>query len=109
MDTTIELNKFITKTLVDIATGVSTANANLKEITGKGDNYFMLETTRGDKNKTPGIAFDIAVSANKDQKDKAGFLVSLVNIGGGASTEKGNKSEMAHRIKFEVGMRWEFT
>lgn len=73
MDTTIELSEFITKTLVDVATGVSKANDQIKKVTGKEEKYFILQGSRGDKNKTPGIAFDIAVSANKNQKDKAGF------------------------------------
>ncbi len=109
MDNTIELNEFITKTLVDVATGVQNANGNIKKVTGTQDEYFILENTRGDRKKTSGISFDIAVSANKDQKDTAGFLVSLANIGGGASVEKGNKSELAHRIRFDVGFRYDFS
>lgn len=108
METTVELSEFITKTLIDITTGVRAANKELKEKIGSDNDYFTLEGTRGDKSKTSGIGFDIAVSATKDQKDKANFLISLANIGGGASTEKGNKSEFSHRIKFDVAIHYDF-
>jgi hypothetical protein len=40
----------------------------------------------------------------KNQKDKVGFVVALMNIGAGAGIEKGASNEMVHRIKFEVGI-----
>jgi hypothetical protein len=44
----------------------------------------------GDHSKIPGIQFDIAVTVNKNQKDKTGFVVALMNIGAGTNTEKGH-------------------
>ena len=68
----------------------------------------MLRANRGDNSKVPGISFDIAINASKNQKDKAGFMVALATIGGGAKVEKGLGSETAHRIKFEVGLYYDF-
>lgn len=105
---TIELSEFIKSTLVDIARGVREANNSLKESSGQQDSYFTLLGNRGDNSKIPGITFDIAVSASKNQKDKGGFMVALATIGGGASTEKGSAGEVAHRIKFEVGLHYDY-
>ena len=66
---TIELSEFIKSTLVDIARGVKEANNSLKESSGTQDSYFTLRGNRGDNSKIHGIAFDIAVSASKNQKD----------------------------------------
>ena len=105
---TIELSDFIKSTLVDIAKGVKEANKTLIESSGHSTNYFTLRGIRGDNPKIPGITFDIAVSASKNQKDKAGFMVALATIGGGANTEKGTAGEIAHRIKFEVGLQFDY-
>lgn len=104
---TIELNEFIKKTLFDIAKGVKEANLSLRELNQDQNNYFMLRANRGDS-KVLGISFDIAINASKNQKDKAGFMVALATIGGGANIEKGARSETAHRIKFEVGLNYNY-
>ena len=106
---TIELSEFIKSTLVDIARGVKSANSTLKELEDHENSYFTLLGNRGDSKKTPGISFDIAISASKNQKDKAGFMVALATIGGGANIEKGSESELAHRIKFEVGLSYDYS
>lgn len=105
----IELSEFIKSTLVDIARGVREANATIQELENHKNSYFTLLGTRGDAKKTPGISFDIAVSASKSHKDKAGFMVALATIGGGANTEKGTGAEIAHRIKFEVGLQYDYS
>lgn len=104
---TVELNVFINKTLFDIAKGVKEANVALREHSEAKDDYFVLRANRGDS-KMPGISFDIAINASKKQKDKAGFMIALANIGGGAKVEKGSGSETAHRIKFEVGLNYNY-
>ncbi|MES9900418.1 MAG: hypothetical protein ABW148_15545 [Sedimenticola sp.] len=62
----------------------------------------------GDSKKTLGVKFDVALSASQGQKDKAGFVVALASIGGGANTEKQNDNEKQHRIQFEVGVKQEY-
>lgn len=104
----IELSDFIRSALVDVAKGVREANVALQDRDGNKDSHFMLRANKGENAKVPGIAFDIAVSASKGQKDKAGFMVALATLGGGASTEKGAGSEVTHRIKFEVGLYYDY-
>jgi hypothetical protein len=104
----IELSDFIKSTLVDIARGVTEANAAVKASGEHGDDYFVLRSSKRGDGKAPGIAFDIAVSASRNQKDKAGFMVALATIGGGANTEKGSSGEMVHRIKFEVSLDYDY-
>src|SRR3990172_3238249 len=104
---TVELSEFIKKTLVDIARGVREANLALQDLNKDKNNYFSLQAASGDK-KVAGISFDIAVNASKSQKDKAGFMVALATIGGGANVEKGTGTDTAHHIKFEVSMRLQY-
>jgi hypothetical protein len=105
---TIELKDFIRDTLVQIASGITEANDEVKDRSGEGPRMpFSLRRNIGDSSRIPGVSFDIAVVATKNQKDKAGFMVALASIGGGAATEKGFGGETAHRIKFEVGIRAE--
>jgi len=100
----VELKEFIKSTLIEVAEGIRGANEQLKNPEKHQYEVFSLRCNKGDYSKIPGIQFDIAVTAAKNQKDKAGFMVALVNIGGGASTEKGLSNEMVHRIKFEIGI-----
>ena len=100
----IELSAFIRNALVQIAEGVREANKELKDPAKNQFDVFSLRHNKGDSSKIPGIKFDVAVTAASGQKDKAGFFVALVNIGGGAGTEKSKAGEIAHRIQFEVGV-----
>ena len=105
----VELRDFIRNALVEIASGIREANKELKDPARPSDApSFTLRSNRGDSSRIPGITFDIAVTATKNQKDKAGFMVALASIGGGAATEKGFGGETAHRIKFEVGIYHDF-
>ncbi len=96
----MKLKDFIQNTLVEIAEGVRGAN---KQITDGKGSVFCLRFTRGDS-KTSGVEFDVAVTASKEGKDSSGFMVALVNLGAGAKAERATGNEMAHRIKFEVGL-----
>lgn len=104
----VELKDFIKNALINIAEGIRGANEELKTPDKHRFEVFNLRRNIGDNSKIPGIQFDIAVTITKDQKDKAGFVVALMNIGAGANTEKGVSNEMVHRIKFEVGIAEEW-
>ena len=102
----VKLQDFVKNTLVEIANGVHEANTAFKSGEGPG---FRLEHTHGSgKDAKEGIAFDIAVTASKDDKDTTGFVVSLLNLGGGAKAERVIENEHIHRIRFQVGqhMNW---
>ena len=100
----IQLSEFISDALIQIATGVRVANEKLKDPVKQQFEVFNLRHNKGDSSKIPGIKFDVAVTAVSGQKDKAGFFVALVNIGGGAHTEKSKEGEVQHRIQFEIGV-----
>lgn len=105
----IELSEFIRNALIQIAKGVKEANEELKNSEKNQFEVFNLRCNKGDSSKIPGIKFDVAVTAASGQKDKAGFFVALVNIGGGANTEKSKEGEVAHRIQFEIGIESTWT
>lgn len=100
----VELSEFIRNALVQVANGVKKANEELKDPSNHQFEVFTLRHNIGDNSKIPGIKFDVAVTTANSQKDKAGFFVALVQIGGGASTEKVGEGERVHRIQFEVGI-----
>ena len=100
----IPLKDFIEGTLVDIAQAIRNANKKLKDEEKAEKSVYNLRCSIGDSSKIPGIQFDVAVIATKQGKDKAGFVVALLNIGGGASIERSTGNEMVHRIKFEIGI-----
>ena len=80
----MKLKDFIQNALVEIAEGVRGAN---KKITDGKSSVFCLKVNRGDS-KAPGVIFDVAVTASKEGKDSSGFMVALVNLGGGAKAER---------------------
>lgn len=100
----IELKKFIESVLVQVAQGIHDANNQLKAPDKNQYEVFCLRHNKGDSSKIPGIKFDVAITAESGQKDKAGFFVALANMGGGANTEKSKGDELMHRIQFEVGV-----
>ncbi len=104
----IELKEFIKNTLVGIAQGIRMANDELKNPDKSQFEVFNLRRNMGDASKIPGIQFDIAVTVAKNQKDKAGIMIALANLGGAASTEKALSNELVHRIKFEIGIDTEW-
>lgn len=104
----VELKDFIKSALVDIAAGIQGANEEHKNPETDRFETFNLRRNIGDSSKIPGIQFDIAVTMTRNQKDRAGFVVALMNIGAGANTEKGAGNEIVHRIKFEVGIAQEW-
>ena len=103
----IKLKDFIQNTLVEIAEAVRGANKQLNP-EGKHGPTFCLRSNRGDNSKIPGIEFNVAVTASKEGKDTSGFMVALVNLGGGSKAERVTGDELAHRIKFEVGVYYEW-
>ncbi|MCP4552954.1 MAG: hypothetical protein GY834_13145 [Bacteroidetes bacterium] len=104
----IALSDFISTTLIEITKGVKEANTKLGDADNNAHRVYELRSTRDDA-KTPGIKFDVALSATGIQKDKGGFVVALASIGGGANTEKQKGHEQQHRIQFEVGVNQYYT
>ncbi|MDZ7770159.1 MAG: hypothetical protein U5K38_14305 [Woeseiaceae bacterium] len=100
----IELSDFVRNALLQIAKGVREANEELLDPEKHQYHVFNLRHNKGDSPKVPGIRCDVAVTASKGQKDRAGFFVALVNAGGGANTEKLLEGQTVQRIQFQVGI-----
>jgi len=99
----ITLSEFVKGSLVEIAKGIQEANAELKDPDKQRFEPFSLRQNKGES-KIPGIRFDVAVTATAQKSEKAGFMVALVNIGGGTQTSKAQGNELVQRIQFEVGI-----
>lgn len=104
----VKLSDFISNTLVEIANGIKQANTELHDPDNNIFHVYALRTTKGQSRATLGIKFDVALSVSRGQKDKAGFVVALASIGGGANIEKQKGHEQEHRIQFEVGVNEQY-
>ena len=89
----MELETFITTTLISIKNGIIKANKKLNP----DQRSFYIDST-----KDGAIKFDIAVVISKEANNKGGGKITIpfINLGG----EKNNKDNQEHtsRIKFEV-------
>lgn len=102
----MELEEFISKTLVDIKNGVSNANDILAKAEGKtrgvdANLYFAIEP-HGREKKEGYINFDIAVTVSKETATSGGggIKIAVASLGGELS-ETGSEQSIS-RIKFHV-------
>lgn len=103
----IELHDFVRNALVQIALGVSEANAEMHE--EHGGEYssapYRLHSNLGDKAASvPGISFDVAVTASTGTSDEAGAKISVAVLKIGGSIEASSADSYFHRIQFVVGL-----
>lgn len=92
----MELQKFISNTLVSIVNGLKDANDKIN-IEG-GQRAFWIYP---DKHKN--IQFDVAVTVNEEDIKSGGAGIRIAVLDAGAKKEKINTHEYASRIKFEIG------
>ena len=91
----MELNEFITNSLVEIATGIKNANVHLK------DTYFEIEPYRRDK-ETGFVSFDLAVKTNDSKVKGTKGGIQVLNVGVGGNFDNTSTKEVANRIKFYI-------
>ena len=97
----MELEEFISKTLVGIYRGVKNAN---KEIDGAGStSYFNIESSSWHKDRSDGyIKFDVAVTASNSSDIKGGAGIRVWSVGIGGEKEASTSEQVVSRIKFGV-------
>ncbi len=107
----MQLETFITETLISIITGVNNAQTFAK------DNGARINPIRfnapdheyvhfgGDDGKKPLsiISFDIAVSVSKSNEDKVGGGIKVFSVDLSGKTKSINENEIVSRIKFDIG------
>lgn len=91
----MELNEFISKVLVEITTGIKSANSKI------GEGTFEMEPFRRDKD-TGFVAFDLAVKTSEENGKGASGGIQVLNLGIGGKINKSSTYENANRIKFYV-------
>jgi hypothetical protein len=97
----MELEDFISTTLLSIKNGIRNTNIKIAENNGKKlgvDETVQYEIDRDNK----GIKFDIAVTVSGEKAVEGGgkIRVAVVDIGGGKTSS--SKEEHVSRINFEV-------
>lgn len=92
----MELQEFITTTLIEIKEGVREANPD-------GDRCFFM---RPKEEKDAGIDFDVAVTVRKEDKKsrggKVGGKIVVVELGLGGELSSKTSEVATSRIKFSV-------
>jgi len=110
----MELNDFVTETLVQIAEGIEQAQKNLREKNSEAIiNTNMTETnsgqlvTGGKRNSVEMVEFDVAILANQGTATKAGVgltVASLIKLDAGGQSNQSTGTES--RIKFKIPMSY---
>ena len=97
----MDLENFISETLVSVKKGLCSANEALVEegeILGKDAMATFLIGTDGSEK----IYFDIAVMASKNTKNEGAGMIKVMSISIGGSLNKAEAQEHVSRIKFSV-------
>jgi len=98
----MELEEFISKTLVSIMKGVKSANKELKVSENDNAAYF-IESASNHKDRTDGyIKFDVAVTTTKETGIKGTGGIKVWSIGIGGEKETNSSDQVVSRIKFGV-------
>ena len=99
----MELEEFITTTLMNIKRGIRKANEQVAKDEGKTlglDASIVFQLS--EKEKNGGIKFDVAVTVSNEKKKEGGgkIRVAVVDVGGGK--ESSAKEERMSRISFSI-------
>ena len=95
----MELEEFISKTLISIHRGVRAAN---KEIDANNP-YYFIEAASNHKDRSDGyIKFDVAVTAANEGTTKASAGIRVWSVGVGGEKEIGTSEQIVSRIKFGI-------
>ena len=90
----MELKDFISETIKHITDGVLEGSSYVKE---------KSKSSEGVKSQYTKIDFDIAITANEENKGDLGGKLSVVQVfSAGASTSKSASTSSQNRIKFEI-------
>ena len=97
----MELEEFISKTLISITKGMKSANAETKLEDGRV--LFIIEPASWHKDRTDGcIKFDVAVTASKESGIKGGGGIKILSVGIDGQKETNTSDQMVSRIKFNI-------
>lgn len=98
----MQLDQFVTETLVQIVKGIQGANQSLDPDQPKANQAFGLSYSGGDPQRGPHIEFDVAVTTQLEAagqiQGKAQLLVAAVELDGSGSASR----EKISRVKFSV-------
>lgn len=99
----MELEDFITTTLLSIKKGIRNANVKIAEDAGGKLGVDKTSQYQIDRDDKKGIKFDIAVTVSGEKTTEGGgkIRVAVVDVGGGKTSA--SKEEHVSRISFEVG------
>ena len=93
----MELEEFISKTLISIANGIKSANTKMKQ------SFFTIEPISWQEKRTDGcIEFDVAVTASKGTGSKIGGGIRIWSVGFNSKKDTNISDQTVSRIKFKI-------
>lgn len=101
----MELEEFISKSLVGIYRGVKEANKQISatNVSGGTDSYFNIESSSWHKDRSDGyIKFDVAVTVSNSNGSKGGAGIKVWSVGIGGEKDSLASNEIVSRIKFGI-------
>ncbi len=98
----MELEEFITDTLLSIARGLGNANKELAKMHGKtvgvdAGSRFVMKPEEGNA-----ISFDVAVTVTQENTKSGGGKIKIAVVSIGGSIENANSQQHVTRIKFDI-------
>ena len=106
----MELNEFVTETLMQIAKGIEDAQKRLKENGSEAIiNTSMTETdvghtvTGGRRRPVEFVEFDVAILANEGTETKAGVSLTVASL---LKLDAGGRSNQSSGSEFKVPMSY---
>ena len=107
----MQLDTFITETLISIIKGVNNAQDFAKQngsrinpirFNAPDEQYVFFSEEEGKKPLSI-ISFDVAVSISKSDEDKIGGGIKVLSFDLSGKTKSTNQNEVVSRIKFDIG------
>jgi len=99
----MELEEFISKTLISIASGVHKANEGVKELNLGGNPVFVVEPASNHNKRSDGyIEFDVAVTATTEGASTISGGIRVWSIGVDGQKEVKEADQIVSRIKFGI-------
>ncbi|NQV93093.1 hypothetical protein HQ403_01185 [Candidatus Kaiserbacteria bacterium] len=97
----MDLEKFISETLISIKKGLRSANEELVE-DGKTLGKDAIATFLIGTDVSEKISFDIAVTVSEEKGKKGGGEIKVMSVGVGGSLDKTEMQQSISRIKFNI-------
>lgn len=98
----MELQEFVSKTLVDIAKGIDDANKKISDLNGDTKNSIYFKTRYQDDTIKFNLNVNVIEENNSSNSKEGGSRINVVSLGGSKSKENNIKAQQTQSIEFDI-------